>query len=82
VQGAEYEALQGLLNTIIRDRPVIGYEDERRFMKGGNVSHMLKRLGYTCHGYGNPHYNREGNTICTPLSPLRVEGIPCTASQP
>jgi UDP-sugar transporter A1/2/3 len=76
VQGAEYEALQGLLNTIIRDRPVIGYEDERRFMKGGNVSHMLERLGYTCHGYGNPHYNREGNTICTPLSPLRVEGIP------
>ena len=66
VQGAEYEALQGLLNTIIRDRPVIGYEDETRFVKGGNVNHMLERLGYTCHGYGNPQHNREGNTICTP----------------
>ena len=45
VQGAEYEVLQGLLQTISRDHPVIGYEDTSDFKKNGEVD--LAQLGYT-----------------------------------
>ena len=49
VQGGEYEVLQGLLQTITRDRPVIGYEDAGpKFKKHGNVRSLLKPLGYVC----------------------------------
>mmetsp|Transcript_45990 Transcript_45990/g.98077 ORF Transcript_45990/g.98077 Transcript_45990/m.98077 type:complete len:223 (-) Transcript_45990:292-960(-) len=51
VQGGEYEVLQGLLQTITRDRPVIGYEDTPRFKKHGNVDSLLTRLGYVCEKY-------------------------------
>ena len=54
VQGAEYNVLQGLLRTITRYYPVIGYENvvDREFVKQGNVLEMLKLLGYVCNQHG------------------------------
>jgi len=50
VQGAEYNVLQGLLRTITRDHPLIGYESVvgRQFVKQGNVTELLTPLGYVC----------------------------------
>ena len=48
VQGAEYDVLRGLLRTITRDHPVIGYEANGEFVNRGNVHDMLKLLGYVC----------------------------------
>jgi len=59
VQGAEYEVLQGLLQTISRDHPVIGYEDTSDFKKNGEVD--LAQLGYTCSKHGSDQVCSHGH---------------------
>ena len=68
VQGAEYNALRGLLRTITRDHPVIGYEDVvvREFAKSGNIHDMLKPLGYVCTRNGD-------DQVCWHARDRRVE---------
>jgi len=58
VQGGEYEVLQGLLQTITRNLPVIGYEDNAQFKKHGKVRSLLTPLGYVCKQVG-------GDQLCT-----------------
>lgn len=59
VQGLEYEVLQGLLRTIRRDHPVIGYEDSPDFEKHGTID--WKELGYFCERHG-----QQFDIVCTP----------------
>ena len=59
VQGAEYEVLQGLLQTISRDHPVTGYEDMSDFKKNGEVD--LAQLGYTCNKHGSDQVCTHGH---------------------
>ena len=59
MQGAEYEVLQGLLQTISRDHPVTGYEDMSDFKKNGEVD--LAQLGYTCNKHGSDQVCTHGH---------------------
>tara|TARA_B100000482_G_C12529551_1_gene267863 strand:- start:85 stop:699 length:615 start_codon:yes stop_codon:yes gene_type:complete len=59
VQGVEYDVLKGLMQTVARDLPVIGYEDSNVFRKSGEVRDLLAPLGYACH-------QRWGDRVCSP----------------
>ena len=62
VQGTEYEVLQGLRRTIVRDRPLISYEDDAKFLNSSDLGRMLRELGYSCRELG--HYDK----VCTHAS--------------
>ena len=66
VQGAEYGVLRGLLRTITRDHPVIGYEADGKFVNQGNVHDILKPLGYVCTRTG-------GDQVCWHARPTGAD---------
>ena len=57
VQGEEYNVVKGLMQTITRDLPVIGYEDVFK-EQSGNVLDLLSPLGYVCDQLG-------GERVCS-----------------
>ena len=73
--------LQGLLQSIRRDRPVIGYEDEHHFQKHGSTGKLLEQLGYACTRHGV-------DQVCSPKKegpsprPLLLEDGPPALSPP
>jgi FkbM family methyltransferase len=50
VQGGEPEALEGATSTLLRYRPVVIVEVVESWPRAGEVSQILRGLGYTIHG--------------------------------